>query len=86
MRKTDTLIFFGLLISGVFLHPLYYAFTGERSWPVTVIGFVLIGLGILYQFYALYRNREYAKLKWQAIRLGIMIGVLLFLALIWGVE
>ncbi|HEV7329918.1 MAG TPA: hypothetical protein VGN63_02665 [Flavisolibacter sp.] len=84
MSRTDTFISFGLLIAGIFLHPLYKAFTGEWSWPVTVIGFVLIGLGILYQFYALYRNKQYARLKWQAIRLGVMVGVLLLLVLIWG--
>ena len=65
-----------------FFHPLYRAFTGEWSWPVTVVGFVLIGLGILYQFYALYRNRQYTQLKWQAIRFGVMIGGLLLLILI----
>jgi 4-hydroxybenzoate polyprenyltransferase len=84
MSKTDTFISFGLLIAGILLHPLYKAFTGEWSWPVTVVGFILIGLGILYQFYALFRNKQYEKLKWQAIRLGVMTGVLLLLFLVWG--
>lgn len=84
MSRKDYYISFSLLIAGILLHPLYKAFTGEWSWPVTVIGFVLIGAGILYQFYALYRNRQFARLKWQAIRLGVMVGVLLLLVLIWG--
>jgi 4-hydroxybenzoate polyprenyltransferase len=84
MSKTDTFISFGLLIAGILLHPLYKAFTGEWSWPVTVVGFMLIGLGILYQFYVLFRNKQYEKLKWQAIRLGVMTGVLLLLFLVWG--
>ncbi|HEY1022098.1 MAG TPA: hypothetical protein VGE06_07280 [Flavisolibacter sp.] len=84
MSKKDTFISFGLLLAGILLHPLYKALTGTWSWPVTVIGFVLIGAGILYQFYALYRNRQYTRLKWQAIRFGVMLGVLLLLILVWG--
>jgi hypothetical protein len=84
MSRADTLIFFGLLVAGILLHPLYKAITGQWSWTVTVIGFVLIGLGIFYQLYSLYRNKQHARLKWQAIRLGAMIGVLLLLLLIWG--
>ena len=84
MSKKDTFISFGLLIAGILLHPIYKAITGEYNWSVTVIGFVLIGIGIAYQFYALYRNKQYARLKWQAIRFGVMLGFLLLLVLIWG--
>ena len=84
MNRKDYFISFTLLIAGILLHPLYKAFTGEWSWPVTVIGFVFLALGILYQFYALYHNRQYTKLKWQAIRLGVMLGVLLLLVLFWS--
>ena len=84
MSRKDYYISFALLIAGILLHPLYKAFTGEWSWPVTVVGFVFVALGILYQFYALYRNRQYTRLKWQAIRLGVMLGVLLLLVVIWG--
>jgi hypothetical protein len=84
MHRKDTFISFGLLLAGILVHPLYKAFTGVWSWPVTVFGFVLIGLGIAYQFYALYRNKQYTRLKWQAIRLGVMLGVLLLLVLVWG--
>ena len=84
MSRTDTLISFGFLVAGILLHPLYKAITGAWSWTVTVIGFILIGVGIFYQLYSLYRNKQYERLKWQAIRLGVMIGVLLLLFLIWG--
>lgn len=84
MSRKDTFISFALLMGGILLQPCYKTITGEYSWPVAVIGFVLIGLGMACRFYALYRNKQYARLKWQAIRFGVMPGVLLLLVLIGG--
>lgn len=84
MSTKDRYISLVLLFVGILLYPLFTVYSGESSLTVEVIGYVLLGLGILYELYALYRNKEYAKLKWQAIRLGVMVGVLLLLVLIWG--
>lgn len=84
MTKTQTIIFYVLLMAGVLLYPLYSILSEERNFMWQVAGGVLILAALLFQVIVLWRAHRFELLKRIGMRLGVFIGVLFLLILIYG--
>jgi hypothetical protein len=84
MTRTQMIVFYGLMVAGVLLYPLYSIFSNERNYTVQVWGGILILAALLFQVIVLWRARRYAQLKRIGLRMGVFIGVLFVLILIYG--
>lgn len=83
MTKTQKIICYTLLFSGMFFYPLSHLI-GYRSFTFAWIGFALMGIGGIYGVIVLYRAKRFDKFKRAGLSVGVMLVTLLMLYLIWG--
>lgn len=84
MTKTQKLIYYSLIFSGILVSPLVLILTDEYYRFPFWISLLLVTVGNIYAALVLWKARRFDKFKKAGLSFGVMAITLLLLYLIWG--